>query len=241
MIGALDTQSGLVQVGADASLAQVEALAQTHRLTLGSLAPGGLDMTVAAYLEGAPRGLKAIRGGRLEPISFDLELATSEGVRAQTPKSPRSAAGPDLMALVLGGQGVRARVVSATLRLEEARDTRRTLALEFPDADSAQAWLFDALSAGAQLSLVRRQVFPDSVALEVECVGNSASVERESKWLTHHALGQGGRAGVRTLQAVSGPWAQTSWDGLERAFAQGASVELARLALSSVWYRGGAL
>ena len=60
--------------------------------------------TLADFLEGPHAGLRAIPGGRLEPLCARLEGMTSDGRVFVTQPGPRSAAGPDLTALFLGGR-----------------------------------------------------------------------------------------------------------------------------------------
>ena len=104
-IGQIDPQSMTIDVQAGAELKAVEAALTSQALTLGALPPAAWSSTVARYLEGPYAGLRAIAGGRLEPLCARLDGVFADGRHFISSPGPRSAAGPDLKALFLGASG----------------------------------------------------------------------------------------------------------------------------------------
>jgi FAD/FMN-containing dehydrogenase len=102
---------------------------RSHGLTLGPLTPSVLSGSVASWVEGPHRGLRATPGGFLESGAFSLEAVLSDGSLFRTPAVPRSAAGPGLESLVAGGEGRLALLTSAVLRVIPAPKGRRRVVL----------------------------------------------------------------------------------------------------------------
>lgn len=135
-IGPVDVKSGVVQAGAGVTLVALEEALRQKELSLGPLSPSMRDLTVADWLEGPWAGLRAVPGGGLETACLALEAVMPDGLRFSSRASPRSAAGPDLDHLFLGGEGRFGLLLSATLR-----------AFDRPRAHREVQYAFDSVAA----------------------------------------------------------------------------------------------
>lgn len=139
-IEAPDEVSCIVRVGAGAMVRDVEARAIQAGLSLGPLLPSTQTKTVGAWLSGPTRGERAVPPGRLETAALALEAVLPDGGVYRSREVPRSAAGPDLDHLLLGGEGRFGILTRATLRLfpralvESAAATRAGSLLEALEA-----------------------------------------------------------------------------------------------------------
>ncbi len=116
-IDAPDEKSCLVRAGAGASVAAVEARAIQAGLSLGPLLPSSQQKKVGAWLAGPTRGERAILPGRLETAALALEAVLADASLYRSKEAPRSATGPDLDHLLLGGEGRFGLITHVTLRL----------------------------------------------------------------------------------------------------------------------------
>lgn len=112
-----DERSSLIRVEAGARLNAVEERAIQAGLTLGPLLPSSPWKAVGAWLAGPTRGERAIPGDRLETAALALEAVLPDGSTYVSKEAPRSATGPDLDYLLLGGEGRFGIITRATLRL----------------------------------------------------------------------------------------------------------------------------
>ncbi len=148
-LGPIGEDALFVEAGAGRKLAGIESRLRTRGLTLGLLPPSVLAGTVADWLEGPHRGLRASPSGLLETAALSLEALLPDGTIFRSPPVPRSAAGPGLVSLVLGGEGRCARLVSAALRVAPSAAARRRVALRARSAAPLLETLRAGLSAGA--------------------------------------------------------------------------------------------
>jgi FAD/FMN-containing dehydrogenase len=116
-VEAPDEKTCLIRVGAGARVRDVEARAIQAGLTLGPLLPSSMNKTVGAWLAGPTRGERTIPPGRLETAALALGAVTADGSFYKSKETPRSATGPDLDHLLLGGEGRFGIITRATLRL----------------------------------------------------------------------------------------------------------------------------
>ena len=144
-IGHIDVKSGVVQAGAGVTLMELEEALRLKDLSLGPISPSMQPLTVSDWLEGPWAGLRAMPGGRLETACLALDALMPDGLRFSSRPSPRSAAGPDLDQLFLGGEGRFGLLLSATLRV-----------FNRPRAGSEVQYAFDEV--GALLEGVRRSL-----------------------------------------------------------------------------------
>jgi FAD/FMN-containing dehydrogenase len=233
----LDATSGLVEVGAGIKLERIEREIRVHELTLGPLSPGMATLDVAGFLEGPYAGLRALPGGALESCCIALTAIMPDGLRYVSRPSPRSAAGPDLDALFVGGEGRFGLVTSATLRLFGRPRTERWAVFSFGSAARAVSLVRAAAASGAWIrsaALARRG---ERVAAGVEVIGSPDAVERDLATLGHEALARGGRPSGRemagAIPAATAEW-ELSWEQLAEAVGSGSEVRCWRIAWESV-------
>jgi FAD/FMN-containing dehydrogenase len=160
-IGPVGEDTLLVEVAAGRRLGGVESRLRSHRLTLGPLAPSVFAGTLASWVEGPHRGLRATPGGFLESGVFSLEAVLPDGSLFRTPAVPRSAAGPGLESLVAGGEGRCALLTSAIVRVIPAPHGRRRVVLR-------------ARSIAPLLDVLR-------LAMDGDAIPTAAGLSREGK------------------------------------------------------------
>ncbi|MBL8950597.1 MAG: FAD-binding oxidoreductase [Myxococcaceae bacterium] len=238
---AVDPKSCTVQAGAGIVLAELERQLQPHALSLGPLSPAALKLTLADFLEGPYAGLRAIPVGRLEPLCASLVAVLHDGKRLETHFSPRSAAGPDLAALVLGAHGRIGLVLSARLRCVPLPEAKQRARLSFPSVESALDALKAALGDGCVPAKVRAHKVSDRAVLELELEGAIDAVARDLHSLQHRAPLFGGRpAGADLAAPGTAGEHECSWQSVARALATGHAVDLYRLSLHGAVVAGGA-
>lgn len=167
-----DEVSCLVRVGAGATVRDVEARAIQSGLTLGPLLPSSQNKKVGAWLSGPTRGERAVPSGRLESAALSLEAVLADGSFYRSREVPRSATGPDLDHLLLGGEGRFGIVTRATLRL-------------FPRALVEAAGAREAVSLVDAVEMVRNAM--RSGLSPVEARWNRARRTVEARFTGSHA------------------------------------------------------
>jgi FAD/FMN-containing dehydrogenase len=245
-IGRIEPRSGTVEAGAGIRLSVLEAALAKHGLSLGPMSPRASGLTLAELLEGPDAGVRAIPGGRLEPVCLACTLVLPDGRIHRTHPSPRSAAGPELLALALGGGGRLALVTEATLRCFPLPTTRKSQVFSFPSADAFVSAVRACLADGAWLESIRVELRADRAQVELRCLGTEDGVERDLATLGRRAFDVGGRPSGRLsgeFPIPDGPLAATEereadWTAVRAAVAAGRPLLLSRLALSSVIARG---
>jgi len=115
----------------------LEARLREHGFTLGHYPQSFEHSTLGGWIAARSSGQFSSRYGGLEDLLVAVRVVTPAGV-LRTLEVPRSAAGPDLRALVLGSEGTLGVIVEATLRVSPA-----------PPAHGERAMLFDRFEAGA--------------------------------------------------------------------------------------------
>lgn len=141
-IASVDAATGVVRVEAGCSVASLEAAARRAGATLGPLLPGVRSGSVGAWLGGPTRGERGIPGARRETAALSVAAVLADGRLAESRAAPRSATGPDLDHLALGGGGRLCVIAAAWIRL-------------FPAAPApAVSWRISSL-AGAVEALAR--------------------------------------------------------------------------------------
>jgi FAD/FMN-containing dehydrogenase len=238
---AVEPKSCTVQAGAGMVLFELERQLEAHALSLGTFSPAALRLTVAEFLEGPYAGLKAVPVGRLEPLAVSLEAVLGDGRSVKTHFSPRSAQGPDLMALLLGGHGRIGLVLKARLRCVPAPETHQQVRLSFPSVESGVDALKAVLSDGCVPAKVRAQRVQQRAVLEVDLQGALDAVARDAHSLQHRAPTLGGRPAGEALVAPTDPHEhECSWPSVARALEAGAALDLYRLSLHGAIVVGGA-
>ena len=116
-ISTVDGKTGIARVEAGCSVAALEAAARRAGSTLGPLLPTVRAGSVGAWLAGPTRGERGVPGSRRETAALSVAAVLSDGRIAESRAAPRSAAGPDLDHLSLGGSGRLSVVAAAWIRL----------------------------------------------------------------------------------------------------------------------------
>lgn len=228
-----------VEAGAGWRLSDLDAKLKPHALTVGPLSPAAMQLRLGEFLEGPWAGLRSIPGGRLEPICTSITAIFPDGRRLETSRAPRSAAGPDLSALVLGGHGRLALCTSAVVRcipLPE-NDVRGTWS--FPSPQSFVTAMQRAVAEG--FWPWRMHVDPRSgrVVAEVRWTASVGAVERDRELLHRCADAAGGRpSGEAEREAPVDVEHETTWDAVRSALESKKPLQLFRVSLTSVVARG---
>lgn len=240
-LGAVDVRSGVVEVGAGMNLTRLEQELRSRDLSLGPLSPGMLLLNVGELLEGPYAGLRAIPGGRLESLALALVALMPDGLRFVSRPSPRSAAGPDLDALFLGGEARFGIITQATLRCFPRPRAERAASYSFSELPS----LLDALRAGLaegcgfrRAHLARRG---DRFHLVAALSGTTEAVERDLSSLGHQIFARGGRSSGHDAQSPSPaslPERELSWAEVHEQVARGVTLVLHRISLESTIAEG---
>ena len=116
-IAALDADTGIARVEAGCSVAALEAAARRAGSTLGPLLPSVRAGSVGAWLAGPTRGDRGIPGSRRETAALSVTAILADGRVAESRAVPRSATGPDLDHLSLGGEGRLSVIAAGWIRL----------------------------------------------------------------------------------------------------------------------------
>jgi len=252
-VGAVHERSMTVEAGAGVVLQTLDDHLKSHGLTLGPLSPAAMSMQLGDFLEGPYAGMRSIPGGRLEAVCTSLSALTSDGRRFETSRSPRSAAGPDLSALVLGGHGRVALVTRAVVRCVAypERDVRMTF--RFPDASAFVTAMQRAVAEGLWPWRVHVEPREGALSVEVRWASSVGSVERDRALMQQSAsdvsagLSEPVEDGptVNARPAVLDKLGQTgarefecTWDQLQQALERGRALQLFRLTLGTVIARG---
>jgi len=114
---AVDGATGIARVEAGCSVQALEAAARQASATLGPLLPSVREGSVGAWLAGPTRGERGIPGARRETAALAVSVILPDGRIAESRAAPRSATGPDLDHLALGGEGLLFVVAGAVIRL----------------------------------------------------------------------------------------------------------------------------
>lgn len=238
-IGLVQSKAMTVRVGAGVVLHELEAYLKPHGLTLGPLSPAAMSLRLGEFLEGPYAGLRSIPGGRLEPLATALTAVLSDGRRLETSHAPRSAAGPDLSALVLGAQGRMALVTEATVRCVQHPERDVRVAWSFASAQDFVSAIQRSIAEGFWPWRVHAAVAEGRVIAEVRWAASVGSVERDRELLARCVEAVGGRgASVSDDEGPLSPERETTWDAVRVALERGQAVQLFRLTLATVVARG---
>lgn len=245
-VSKIEPKGGTVDAGAGVVLSSLDARLAEQGLTLGPLSPRAKALTLSDFLQGPDAGLRAIPGGRLEPLCLAVTAVLNDGRVYRSHPSPRSAAGPDLVALLLGGERRFGVITEATLRCFPFASARRSQVYSFPSADAFVGALLAALCDGVWFESVRVETRSDRAQVELNCLGTSDAVERDFNAIGRRAFEVGGRptgrlSGEFPIAGSTGQaWEEreTTWDAVREAVAAFAPLCLHRLSLASVIARG---
>lgn len=232
-------KSMTAQVGAGVVLRDLDATLRGHGLSLGPLTPASMGLRLGDFLEGPYAGLRAIPGGRLEPLCTGLRAVLADGRRLTTSDAPRSAAGPDLSALVLGGHGRLAVLTQATVRCLPLAENDVRMNFSFPSAERFVVAVQRALAEGLCPWRVHADPRTGRVLAEVRWASTAGAVERDRALLARCVEEAGGRgAGEGEREGPVAVEHESTWAAVRAALEQGRPLQLFRLSLASVIARG---
>lgn len=240
-IGAIDARSGLVDVGAGVRVDRLEQALHERNLSLGPLSPGSTALEVSDWLEGPYAGLRAVPGGRLEPVPIALTCIMPDGLRFVSRPSPRSAAGPDLDALFLGSEGRFGWIARAQLRCFDRPRAERTAVYSFADPGALEGAVLGGIAQGCWLRRVQLEQRGERFLFAAEVIGSPEAVERDLSTLGHEAFSRGGRSSGQVpgpAPSASGVERELSWDEVFGRVRRGVRLTLWRLSLESVIAEG---
>jgi FAD/FMN-containing dehydrogenase len=241
-IVAIDAATGIARVEAGCRVEALEAAVQKSSATLGPLLPSVREGSVGAWLAGPTRGERGIPGARRETAALAVSVVLPDGRMAESRAAPRSATGPDLDHLALGGEGRLFVIAAAVVRLFPAAPP---MVAAWRMASVADAVAAVARLCGDRIEPARAVVraWGDGAVLALSWDGAlTAQVHRDR---AVRALDRGGWVAAADLDAsatVETPFAPGSvevdatWDSLGRIAREGRVTALGLVGL----HAGGA-
>lgn len=137
---------------------EIERALHPHGLTLGHYPQSHQEATLGGYVATRSAGQASSGYGRIDDNVLGVRLATPRGELVLGGRSPASAAGPDLLDLVVGSEGTLGVITEATLRVWRLPTARRHAALLFPSFEAgaeALRHLAQDLGRGVQPDVCR--------------------------------------------------------------------------------------
>jgi len=154
-IGAIDAKSLLVTAGSGLRAPEFESRMARYGLTLGHFPQSYEFATLGGYAATRSAGQASTGYGRFDDLVAGVRLATPVGTW-KVGRPPASAAGPDLLGLVLGSEGTFGVITELTLRVRPA-----------PEAKHYEGWSFRSLPRALEglRQLARAGMLPDIARL----------------------------------------------------------------------------
>lgn len=154
-IDSIDAKSLLVKAGPGLRAPEFEARMARYGLTLGHFPQSYEFATLGGYAATRSSGQASSGYGRFDELVEAARLATPVGTW-DVGRSPASAAGPDLLGLVLGSEGTFGVITDLTLRVRPA-----------PEAKQYEGWSFRSLPRALEglRQLARADMLPDVARL----------------------------------------------------------------------------
>jgi alkyldihydroxyacetonephosphate synthase len=208
----VDERSRTARVRAGMRLPELDHALAPHRLRLGHVPQSYEWATVGGCAATRSAGQASTGVGRFDELVVALRCATPAGELA-TLGAPASAAGPDLLALVLGSEGTLGVITELTLRVRPVAEERRY-----------EAWLFRSFEAGVEAlrALAQAGAAPD--------VARLSDPDETRTTIALAGAGATQRAVLRALGMGTGSLLIAGWEGDRRdvALRRAAAVPLIR-------------
>ena len=150
----IDAESGTVHVGAGITGPELEPLLASRSLTLGHLPQSWHRASIGGYLATRSAGQASTGYGRSDDMVESLRLASPVGTW-DIGHAPSSAAGPDLLGVVVGSEGCLGLITEATLRVRRLPTHRRYEAWILPGFDAGIAALRNMAQSGCTADVMR--------------------------------------------------------------------------------------
>lgn len=174
-----DAVSLVVRAGAGVTGPELDAALADHDLTLGHLPQSNELATLGGYAATRSVGQASAGYGRFTDLVVGIEIATPSG-RWRLGRGAPSAAGPDLMGVVLGSEGTLGVITEVTLRVHHRPAVRRWDVVAVADWDRGLA-LVRELAQRGPLPAVVRLADPEETATTLAQAGRMGGVLRS--WL----------------------------------------------------------
>ena len=158
------SRTATLQAGIDGPA--LEARLRTHGFTLGHFPQSFEHSTLGGWIAARSSGQFSARYGGLEDLLVAVRVVTPSGV-LRTLEVPRSAAGSDLRALVLGSEGTLGVIVEATLRVAPAPAAHDERALLFRSFEAGAEAVREAVQAGVPAAMLRLSDAAETELFEV--------------------------------------------------------------------------
>ena len=150
----LDEVSGLATVGPGVTGPVLEALLQARGFTLGHLPQSFERATIGGYAATRSAGQASTGYGRSDDMVESLLVATPEGT-LELGRAPSTAAGPDLLGLLLGSEGAFGVITRVGLRVRRLPEHRVYDALVLPGFAAGVEAFRDAVQSRATADVMR--------------------------------------------------------------------------------------
>ncbi len=235
----IDLQNCLVTAGATTPLDAVEHALDRAGLTLGAISPGARKLTVGDWLEGPYAGLRPIPGARLEAAPLVVEAALRNGHVYRSHPSPRSASGPDLDHLLLGGGAEVGLITRAVLRSCVKPTTHERCSARMNSTETVRDLLWSALASEAVPERATIWAEQGRWLVQLSFSGLAFRVHRDSRRTRVAVLTRSAEVlEQKDAPAVDSNWpeSEVSWEALPKALesTRGEPVALYRIARESV-------
>ncbi|MCB9645843.1 MAG: FAD-binding oxidoreductase [Deltaproteobacteria bacterium] len=133
---------------------RLERALNRRGFTLGHFPSSILCSTFGGWLAARSAGQMSTLYGKIEDMTFGLEVATPGRVR-RLMLGPRPGDGPDFNALVLGSEGVFGAITAGEVRIRPLPAAREMLGLQFPSVEAGIEGIRKMLRAGLRPAVVR--------------------------------------------------------------------------------------
>lgn len=150
----LDEVSGIATVGPAVTGPVLEALLQARGYTLGHLPQSWERATIGGYAATRSAGQSSTGYGRSDDMVESLVVATPEGT-LELGRAPSTAAGPDLLGLLLGSEGAFGVITRVGLRVRRLPEHRVYDALVLPGFAAGVEAFRDAAQSRATADVMR--------------------------------------------------------------------------------------
>lgn len=150
----LDDVSGIATVGPAVTGPVLEALLQARGYTLGHLPQSWERATIGGYVATRSAGQASTGYGRSDDMVESLVVATPEGT-LELGRGPSTAAGPDLLGLMVGSEGAFGVITRVGLRVRRLPEHRVYDALVFPGFAEGVDAFRDAAQSRATADVMR--------------------------------------------------------------------------------------
>ncbi len=174
----LDETAGLATFGAGVRGPAAEAALRERGFTLGHFPQSYAYLSLGGAVATRSSGQASSGYGRIDELVAGLRCATPIG-ELRIDHGPRSAAGPDLRALLLGSEGILGVLTEVTVRVRPAPELETYTAHVAPSFASGAATLRALAQAGARADVTRLSDEDETRAMLAQAGGwQTAALER---------------------------------------------------------------